>query len=360
MKFGKKSIGAITAGLSLVMALAPVTPALANSGTQATVATGVTKVLQVNPGSSVTAKFTYTATPTVIKGAKVDGKNTTSTESHEVSATIADIELTADGTEATKTGAITYGTFPHAGTYAWTVKENADTYTGTGEMQYDPETYTLVAVVNNTDNGGTTVAESYLIKGTVEEASGDKVGTATFTNKYTENSNDGQNKPLVVTKKVQGAQGNKGQDFNFTVTFTAPTVLPKDKTAAQVLNEITPSVNGATITDEGTIADAANSTATTRTVKFKAADSKGVTFDGVLVGTTYTVDEETPSDYSATGEVEQAAVLSEDGAEVTVTNTKSATVVTGVIMNNAPFIVMIGAAAAGVVAYGSAKRKLEK
>ena len=127
-----------------------------------------------------------------------------------------------------------------------------------------------------------------------------------------------------------------------------------------MLNEITPSGNGATITDEGTIADAANSTATTRTVKFKAADSKGVTFDGVLVGTTYTVDEETPSDYSATGEVEQAAVLSEDGAEVTVTNTKSATVVTGVIMNNAPFIVMIGAAAAGVVAYGSAKRKLEK
>ena len=76
----EEGIGAITAGLSLVMALAPVTPALANSGTQATVATGVTKVLQVNPGSSVTAKFTYTATPTVIKGAKVDGKNTTSTE----------------------------------------------------------------------------------------------------------------------------------------------------------------------------------------------------------------------------------------------------------------------------------------
>ena len=66
-------------------------------------------------------------------------------------------------------------------------------------------------MVNNTDNGGTTVAESYLIKGTVEEASGDKVGTATFTNKYTEDSNDGENKPLVVTKKVAGNQGNKGQ-----------------------------------------------------------------------------------------------------------------------------------------------------
>ncbi len=354
--FGKKA-KYIVAGLSLAMTLAPAVPAFANSGTQATVSTGVTKKLEVNPGSKVTATFSYTATPTVIKGAVVDGKNTTSTETHNVSATIADITLSADGAEATGTAAITYGAFDHAGTYAWVVKETANTYTGTGEMQYDPETYTLVAVVNNTDNGGTTVAESYLIKGTVEEASGEKVGTATFTNKYTEKTSDGTNKPLVVTKKVEGNQGNKQQDFTFTVTFTAPDVLPAGKTKADVLNAITATAGeGAVITNEAKVA----ADATSRTFTFTAKDSKNVTFNDVLVGTTYTVDEETPSDYSASGEVEQATVLSEDGANVTVTNTKSATVVTGVIVNNAPFIVMIGVAAAGVVAYGAAKRKIEK
>ena len=52
--------------------------------------------------------------------------------------------------------------------------------------------------------------------------------------------------------------------------------------------------------------------------------------------------------------------MGEQASSETVVNKKENTVVTGVIMNNAPFIVMIGVAAAGVAAYGAAKRKLEK
>ena len=342
----------IVAGLSLAMALSPVAAFAENSGTQATVATGVTKVLQVNPGSSVTAKFSYTAAPTVIAGAN----GSTSTETHNVTATIADINLTANGAQATDTAAITYGTFPHAGTYAWVVSETPNTYTGSGAMQYDTETYTLVAVVNNSDNGPV-VAESYLIKGTATSTSGDKVGTATFTNKYTEKTNDGTNAPLVVSKTVAGNQGDKTKDFTFTVTFTAPDVLPANKTKADVLNEITATAtDGAAITEQATV----SGNATTRTFKFTAKDADSVTFTNALVGTTYTVDEDTYSDYTTTGEVADATVLSESGANVTVTNTKNETVVTGILLNNAPFIVMIGVAVAGVAAYGAAKRKLEK
>ena len=53
-------------------------------------------------------------------------------------------------------------------------------------------------------------------------------------------------------------------------------------------------------------------------------------------------------------------LIGENANTGTMTNTHSDITPTGLVINNAPFIVMIGAAAAGVVAYGSAKRKLEK
>ncbi len=349
MKFGKKSIGAITAGLSLVMALAPVTPALADSQ-QANTDTGVTKVLKVNPGSSVNATFKYTATPTVLNANDAANK----TVEHTVAATIADITLNANGAEATDTAAISYGQFPHAGVYAWVVSETADTYTGAGDMQYDPQTYTLVAVVNNGANGPE-VAESYLIKGTATETSGEKVGTATFTNKYTEESNDGQNKPLVISKSVTGQQGDKTKLFTFTVTFTAPEVLPAGQDATSVVKAITATAKeGTTVSDLTQNADGSWT--------FKAADAGSVTFDNVLVGTTYEVTEAEANQagYTTTGQVTEDKVLTENGASETVVNTKESTVVTGVLMNNAPFVVTLAVAAAGVVAYGAAKRKLEK
>ncbi len=364
MKFGKKSIGAITAGLSLVMALSPVAAFAADGDgttttTTADITTGVTKVLQVNPGSNVSATFKYTATPTVLNAN--DAAKKTETMADTFVPTIHDIELSANGAEATGTAAITYPTFDHAGTYAWIVKETADTYKGAGAMQYDPETYTLVAVVENGTNGPT-VAESYLIKGTATTTSGEKVGTATFTNKYTEKTNDEGNSPLVVKKTVDGAQGDKTKQFTFTVTFTAPDVLPVNadgaqQTKADVLNAISATPTDATFTNEAQVA----ADATSRSFTFTAANAQSVTFDNVLVGTTYKV-EETESGqagYTTTGEVKTATVLSETGASVTVNNNKEGSPVTGVIVNNAPFIVMAGAAVAGVVAYGAAKRKLE-
>ena len=356
--FGKKA-KYIVAGLSLAMAVSPVM-AFAADGDTATATTtadiqkGVTKVLQVNDGSTVNATFKYTATPTVLNAKDAAKK----TETHNVSATIADITInnTADSTDKTltKTAAITYGTFDHAGTYAWIVSETANTYKGAGEMQYDTETYTLVAVVENGTNGPV-VKESYLIKGTATETTGDKVGTATFTNKYTEKTNDGDNKPLVVKKTVDGAQGNKNQKFTFTVTFTAPTVRPKDKTAEDVVKVITATAKEGTAVEGLKHNDDGSWT-------FKAADAGEVTFNNVLVGTTYTVTETEANQagYETTGQVTTATPLAETGANVTVNNKKEGTPVTGVIVNNAPFIVMIGVAVAGVAAYGAAKRKIEK
>lgn len=367
MKFGKMKAGAVAAGLSLAMALSPVAAFAApmitptNEGTKVT--DGVTKTLQLNPGSTVDETFTFTATPVQLNATATDGTATEPTKHGTETfpaATINDIKIEGDGSSTAKdanTGKsdIIFGTFPHAGVYAWTIEETTPD-TKTDGMQYSTEKYTLIATVSNADDTHTTewVSDVKLVKygttSTTNDAS-KKVTTATFTNTYTEKTNDGENKPLVVTKTVTGAQGDKTKLFDFTVNFTAPSNVPDGWTVKSITATAKPSttVSNLTQNDDGSWT-------------FKAADAGSVTFDNVVVGTTYKVTETESGQagYTTTGEVKNDTVLAETGANVTVTNAKNDTVVTGLIVNNAPFIVMIGVAAAGVAAYGTAKRKLEK
>ncbi|MEE1274855.1 MAG: FctA domain-containing protein [Olegusella sp.] len=352
MKFGKKSVGAVAAGLSLVMALSPV--AAFGATAEYTVNNGVTKKLETNAGSTVSEQFAFTATPVQLNQNAANATATVATTEYG-NATITTTALSAasDETETTATYGIVLPTLPHAGVYAWKVAETAGSTTG---MVYDTETYTLIATVSNADDTHTTewVSDVKLVKDGTTSTTNDaskKVTTATFTNTYTEKTNDGENKPLVVTKTVTGAQGDKTKLFDFTVNFTAPSNVPDGWTVKSITATAKPgtTVSNLTQNDDGSWT-------------FKAADAGSVTFDNVVVGTTYKVTETESGQagYTTTGEVKNDTVLAETGANVTVTNAKNDTVVTGLIVNNAPFIVMIGVAAAGVAAYGTAKRKLEK
>ena len=149
------------------------------------------------------------------------------------------------------------------------------------------------------------------------------------------------------------------------MTFTAPSVLPEGKTAADVLNAITATANGATVVKFDNAADGA----TTRTITFTAADAQDVTFSNVLVGTTYTVSETAVDGYTqswkatanGTKSTSQANLLiGENANNGTMTNTHEDVTPTGLVINNLPFIMLGCVAVAGVVAYGAAKRKLEK
>lgn len=135
MKFGKMKAGAVAAGLSLAMALSPVAAFAApmitptNEGTKVT--DGVTKTLQLNPGSTVDETFTFTATPVQLNATATDGTATEPTKHGTETfpaATINDIKIEGDGSstaEDANTGKsdIIFGTFPHAGVYAWTIEE---------------------------------------------------------------------------------------------------------------------------------------------------------------------------------------------------------------------------------------------
>lgn len=360
MMFGKKKAGAIVAGLSLVMALAPAVPAFA-----ATTDTGVvvTKNLMLNDGSTVDATFSFTATPDQLT---VQGEGTTAEKTAPVAEvpaiTIDNIAFTAATETAgtnTKTTAIKLAdgaSFPHAGIYAWRVRETTGNQTG---VQYNTEgnAYTLIANVVNGDNGLT--ASYVMVKNdtTNSVTNADKAGNegAEFTNKYTESAN-GEGTDLTITKTVAGNQGDETKDFSFTVTFTAPSVLPAGVTADQYLAGIT--VDGATAAkNEGGV------------VTFKLHHGQTATFSNVIAGTTYSVTEQNEAGYTQSYDAvnngtaattTSGNLIGENTNTGTMTNTHSDVTPTGLVMNNAPFIVMIGAAAAGVVAYGSAKRKLEK
>ena len=146
---------ALASAIALVAALfGGVSTALAATAT----VPQVQKQLELNPGSTVSATFTYSITPKALS----TGTGNEKTYTDGPAAAIADITLTDASNTANNTGkgAITFGgksdasAFAHAGVYAWTIKENATQNTARlGAFQDDPQVYTLIATVVNGDTG---------------------------------------------------------------------------------------------------------------------------------------------------------------------------------------------------------------
>ncbi|WP_298579186.1 hypothetical protein [uncultured Olegusella sp.] len=366
MKKQRKIVGIALAAL-LALSLTPV------SAHAVTAIPNVEKTLNSNPGTTVTATFKFEATPVALSTG--NGNEQTYMDGPDV--TINDITLTnATNTENnngstsivfSKNGMTGEAAFPHAGIYAWTIKETPNTYNGIGTVDYDSQVYTLIVSIGN-GNNGLTYESVVVVKGEATSVTNDNKesgGAIPFVNKYTKKTDDdtAKNVDLKIDKKVEGNQGDKTKMFDFTITFTAPDVLPNGKDAATVLNDITTAVaNGAEVTPQA-------ASGTTRTFTFKAHDASDVTFQGILEGTTYTISETAVDGYNqsysavANGQnsTEQANLLiGENENKGSMTNTYNDVTPTGLVLNNLPFILMGGMAIAGVVLYGAAKRKLEQ
>lgn len=396
MKFGKKSIGAITAGLSLAMTLTGIAPtmALAADPTPATIPS-VQKTLKVNDGSTVTATFKYDIKAIALETGVVNSDGTKEmTYTDGPTASVADITLTAENAEKQGTGAISFtkdnksgiDAFDHAGVYAWTIKEVTEgqdepkATDGKGTFQNDEQTYTLmVSVANKSDNSGLYFESVAIYKGTATKTNNvkddgtpvdEKTDKLSFENKYTEdtdeNNSDKNPSNLTITKTVTGGQGDQSKDFHFTVKFTAPDILPE-----QYKNDDGTYNKTQYLTDIAEANGASDEDAAQGQVTFTLRHNGSKTFTGLVAGTTYTVIEtEAGKDgYSTSYEGKANGVetktnsgnlVGEKANDLTVTNDKTSTPITGVIVNNAPFVITIAVAAAGAVAYGAAKRKLEK
>lgn len=320
----------------------------------------VTKVLHTNAGSTVTAKFSFTATGTTVA---TDDKGTSSESTTDLIPTIADVTLTSDGSgsDKTGTGAITFPTYTHAGVYAYVIteKQSADitnTNGDEGAMTYSQDKYLMrVYVTNNADGTGVAISSVTFEKNPTATTNGEKVdgSNVKFENTFTEktNPNPDANNLLTISKKVTGGSGDQTKDWNFTVTFAAPANVPAGWSIQNIKV-----IDNSGVAQEGKVsADG--------TVAFVLKHGQSYKFDNVVVGTTYTVTEaESGQDgYTTSGEVKTATAIKDSGTNGTeVVNNKESITPTGLIVNNLPFIMLGCVAVAGVVAYGAAKRKLEK
>lgn len=342
----------LTAGaLALSMMFAMATPAFAL--TSAEVLPHITKkYTATNAGTSSPAEtFTFTAVATDVKNAGVKADGTTPITKDDAptltieSATYGLNGATADGAtqdlEITKDKA-----FPNVGIYYYTVTEtpsgNAGVTTHAGAMLLK------VAVVYE----GTALKEKYFFYNGMD-SNGEGTGTkgAAIENTYSAGS-------LEVKKVVTGNLGDKSKLFNVTVTFTAP----DGKTVAGDISYV----------EGGERKTIAPSDWKDGVVTKKIAVSHGdtITFTNIPYDVTYTVVED---DYTETTEgakdYDEAKYEFSDEHEkidsandtVTITNNKGDNHIdTGVILDNAPYMLMLAVVAGGAMMLVIKKRREEE
>lgn len=275
-----------------------------------------TKITEDAPEATIT-DITYSSTDD--KGSLADGKYTISKESE-----------------------IAFGTFPHAGLYEYTVKETKGDKEG---IIYALTSYTLRVYVANKDGG-----DLYVKTITAGDSDGKK-DKILFTNTYVKN-----NCSLEIEKKTVGDLADKSKDFEFTITI----------------------IKSATDTAESPIYAGAIGSETVNVpvgtpTKFKLHDSEKLVFDKLPAGTRYIVTETGVKDgYTPSVQVTENGIqgevvpgndkddlssatetannlVGENDNKVTFTNTYYDMPITGLVLNNLPFIMLVAFA---VLAFG--------
>lgn len=258
------------------------------------------------------------------------------------------INFTA-GTTLTKTGTITVNPSAFSnqkpGVYRYKVTENNVTFDG---MTKDDSVYYLDVYVIDGENG----KEIPYVLVSKYDATEEKLEKAdlTFTNTYTTYD-------LTVTKHIEGNQGVKATKFNFTITINgAPSEIYKY------------TVNGTT--SQAT----ANATGEAK-ITVSLSDSQNVVINGLSENDTYTVVENDANTdgYTTTyyngeyntndknaNKVDSITNVTQTASnkEVNVLNYKNVSTPTGIVMNFAPYILLV--ALAGVFAVLFLRKRREE
>lgn len=152
---------------------------------------------------------------------------------------------------------------------------------------------------------------------------------------------------LKLTKNVTGAMGNKSEDFSFDITLT-------DCETASV---------DVSINDGEAFTYPSNATINLDDV---ISSGENILVTGLPVGTVYTVEETDASGYeiSFTGATQDSnnkakatGTIVNGNNEVTVTNNRNAVSPTGIVMNVAPYVLLVVVAAAGCFVFLRKRRE---
>lgn len=238
--------------------------------------------------------------------------------------------------------------YTKVGVYEYTLEEVAGDTAG---VTYRTDTLKLVITVINVEGGKIRVA------GVHTESTG-----KTKSDKFDDNKYSAGN--LNVKKVVEGNLGDKNKKFDFTVIFT-------NNTGKEIKSTIAATVAGrdATAFEGENKFDVEWDANKQYTYHFSLAHDETATFANLPYGVTYTV---TEADYTGDKGGYQAptTVYSEDSGThntidtasetLTVTNTKTGDVDTGVILDNAPYMLMLAVVAGGAMTLVIKKRREEE
>lgn len=292
--------------------------------------------------------FTFTVTP----GAKVNGAEKTVEKSEATTIptmaansnekTVAFTALTEDGT-GTFTVDVANLNITKPGMYYYTVTE---TPSNTAGVDYAAKSMIMVITAGYADDGEDSSLSYWAA---LHDSTNYNDKNSKFENTYTAGS-------LKVTKKVTGSLGDKDKKFNVDVTFTAPA----GKTVKSTITYVN---NGA----ESIAPDAWKLNTTTNQCEAKVtvelAHKGSVQFNNIPKDVTYIVEEQDYSgaEYTATYEGDKSGTIANDVKSTTITNHKGDdNIDTGVILDNAPYILMLAVVAGGAMTLVIKKRREEE
>ena len=232
-----------------------------------------------------------------------------------------------------KEAEIIFDTFPHAGLYEYTVSETAGIEDD--GITYDTASYNLRVYVVNNEEG------SLEVRSITAEKDGEKQDELSFTNTYRKNSR------LTISKKTEGKYADKTKDFDFTIEF---------EKAATETNEVE--------FYTGKIGDETVDCKVGEETTFKLHDEESLVFENLPAGTRYvvkevaakdgytpqikvvengelTLEKSVSEDNGISSAVTETNLVGENENKVEFTNTYQDIALTGIVLNNWPFIILI-------------------
>lgn len=364
-----KRLGAIVLALAMAMSVMMVSAFAADTPTgvyESPASIPIEKIVDAEDNVlAPNTEFTFTVSPVASDTTKTNGNDTVVVyKGVEGGATFAENAATitfAPGDALSKESAITLnaGVFTKPGVYRYEVAEttpaDTDKYDGIG---YSTEKYWLDLYVEARTNSD---KETYYVITYVEvikQGQTEAKSKVQFTNTYATNN-------LKVTKKIAGNQGDKTAKWAFNITITGVNgekyatdyVVPTGDTAIADTDKTTDGKlimsSGTTYTvylgDEEYINIYGLSAEDTYKVVETAANTDG--YVTTVSGDSWDLKEdlETPDVGTVSGTTATADV------DITYTNTKAVDTPTGVIMNIAPYVLMV--ALAGGIAFFFLRRR---
>lgn len=373
-KVFKQMLATVAAG---AMSMAMVMPVFAEDITTKQTEAWISKTYNTEVAKAETFKFN------VVQNTEGTGLIKTVTN-----VTIPDISFAGDKTNpTTKREKVKFPTYTEAGKYEYTVTENqiATPAVTNGEhekMIMSEAEYKMDVYVENTSTGGCQIANII-----VNKAKDDKGATTTATGKVDISNTDKNGFEFTNTYVQEAGTGenpsNPGDNYNTYGSLNVSKTINGNGDTASTTDEFSfqATFNFPAGTDASTLGGVkANGTAITLTdgaCDFKLKNGEKEKFTGLPVGTTMTVTESATPNYKGSADVtingvnEDSIVASKYDAPITVsdkklgqkknavdvTNTYNNVPLTGIIMNNLPYIAMIVIGAAALVVYVQNKRK---